>query len=247
MRKNSGPRERKNSGFLKDLSAIQGRHPSIHQHPILKEGYLKKKSSGALARWQERYFTLQGPYLKYYTDVEKCEKDLKGSLDLKNVKGAKLTGVGSGEGLEFTVTSESDEGVSVAYFRARDKEEARDWMDLISDISADPDVTLTNGFGSTPPEAIENLVQLEQVTEVNIVRVLQARFSCEEIYTDIGACVRACVRACVCVCSLTSHFHIHTSSSSHNPLTTRRCFSRIESVQAPHQNCGRLCRACPFV
>lgn len=46
-------RERKNSGFLKE--GIRQRHASIHQHPILQEGYLKKKSSGHLARWQERY------------------------------------------------------------------------------------------------------------------------------------------------------------------------------------------------
>ena len=38
----------------------------MFEAPTLCEGYLKKMSTGMIKRWQKRYFTLAGHYLKYY-------------------------------------------------------------------------------------------------------------------------------------------------------------------------------------
>lgn len=123
--------------------------------------------------------------MKYYTDVEKRQEDLKGTLNLRHATMCDLAGVGSAEGLEFTVTSDIDGGLSVAYFKARDKKEAREWVDIISEILLDPE-QVSSSLGALDLASVENLVQLAEVTEVNIVRVLQARFEAEEIYTNIG-------------------------------------------------------------
>ena len=71
------PTHRKGSSFSK-----RWHRPSVFDQAIVKQGSLKKRSSGLVKRWQERYFTLQGHYLKYYADINKIQKDLKGTIDL---------------------------------------------------------------------------------------------------------------------------------------------------------------------
>jgi hypothetical protein len=48
------------------MIALQGNfRNSVFETPAtLQEGYLLKKSSGAIKRWQKRYFVLQTHYLK---------------------------------------------------------------------------------------------------------------------------------------------------------------------------------------
>lgn len=45
--------------------------PSVFNSPVTMESYLGKKSSGPLGRYQKRYFTLAGHYLKYF-ESEVC-------------------------------------------------------------------------------------------------------------------------------------------------------------------------------
>jgi hypothetical protein len=40
--------------------------PSVFSGPVVMQGFLDKKSSGAVARYQRRFFVLGGHYLKYY-------------------------------------------------------------------------------------------------------------------------------------------------------------------------------------
>ena len=40
--------------------------PSVFSGPVAMRGFLDKKSSGAVARYQRRFFVLGGHYLKYY-------------------------------------------------------------------------------------------------------------------------------------------------------------------------------------
>jgi hypothetical protein len=61
---------------------------SVFESPAtLKEGYMFKKSSGAVKRWQRRYFVLQTHYLKYY-DKEACKNDqseIKGTASINQL------------------------------------------------------------------------------------------------------------------------------------------------------------------
>jgi hypothetical protein len=47
--------------------------------------------AGVFKRWQERYFTIQGHYLKYYTDCNKIQRDLKGTIDLSDMTACEMT------------------------------------------------------------------------------------------------------------------------------------------------------------
>ena len=55
------------------------------------EGWLKKHSTGLIKRWQKRYFTIAGHYMKYYEDEAKDEKSLKGTIDIAGLQSASLT------------------------------------------------------------------------------------------------------------------------------------------------------------
>lgn len=123
------PRARKVSTFTK----AQFRN-SVFDEACIIEGYLKKYSHGVFRRWQDRYFTVQGHYLKYYTDSNKIRKDLKGTIDLDGVKGANLTGKAKGE---FRVVLAEGEAV----MKAESDEEAMKWVEIIAamvteDVSA---------------------------------------------------------------------------------------------------------------
>ena len=124
------PRARKVSTFTK--AAFRN---SVFDEACIIEGYLKKYSHGVFRRWQDRYFTVQGHYLKYYTDSNKIRKDLKGTIDLDGVKSALLTGKSKGE---FRVVLKEGEAV----MKAESDEEAMKWVEIIAsmvteDVSAE--------------------------------------------------------------------------------------------------------------
>ena len=79
---------RKKSAFSK--ARLRG---SVFEQSVLKEGYLLKQSSGMTKSWQSRYFELSGHYIKYYEKKEtKSDKEIKGAVDLKDVR--KVTSAG---------------------------------------------------------------------------------------------------------------------------------------------------------
>eukprot|EP00937_MAST-01D_sp_MAST-1D-sp2_P007584 g7584.t1 len=115
------PRARKVSTFKK----IAFRN-SVFEDAILIEGYLKKFSHGVFKRWQERYFTVQGHYLKYYTDSNKIRKDLKGTIDLDDMQSCRLTGKSKGE-FQLQLKGEGD-----ALLKASSDDEAAKWVDILA-------------------------------------------------------------------------------------------------------------------
>eukprot|EP00937_MAST-01D_sp_MAST-1D-sp2_P004266 g4266.t1 len=64
---------------------------SVFEAPVIMEGWLKKHSTGLIKRWQKRYFTIAGHYMKYYDDETKNEKALKGTIDLNGLQSAAQT------------------------------------------------------------------------------------------------------------------------------------------------------------
>ena len=68
------------SGFAK----VGFRNSVFESAATLREGYLMKKSSGPIRRWQRRYFVLQGHYLKYCVNEEEknAQEEIKGVVDM---------------------------------------------------------------------------------------------------------------------------------------------------------------------
>ena len=73
--------QRKQSSFAKS-----GFRNSVFEAPVIMEGWLKKHSTGMIKRWQKRYFTIAGHYMKYYEDEAKDEKTLKGTIDIEEAR-----------------------------------------------------------------------------------------------------------------------------------------------------------------
>jgi hypothetical protein len=46
------------------------RRPSLTEAAEECQGYLKKKSSGVIKRWQKRYFVIKGHYMSYYDNPQ---------------------------------------------------------------------------------------------------------------------------------------------------------------------------------
>jgi len=78
--------QRKQSSFAKS-----GFRNSVFEAPVIMEGWLKKHSTGMIKRWQKRYFTIAGHYMKYYEDEAKDEKTLKGTIDIAGLQSASQT------------------------------------------------------------------------------------------------------------------------------------------------------------
>ena len=57
------PKQKRRSSIDKNTKAFRA---SVYSSSVTMEGFLDKKSSGAMGRYQKRYFTLAGHYLKYY-------------------------------------------------------------------------------------------------------------------------------------------------------------------------------------
>ena len=63
---------------------------SMNEGDALLEGSLEKLASGRRKRWQLRYFSLRGHYLKYYADNRKAE--VKGVIDMACVDNVDVEG-----------------------------------------------------------------------------------------------------------------------------------------------------------
>ena len=58
------------------------RRASLSSSSVVVQGYLQKQSTGVVKRWQERFFTLEGDFLKYFkSEADVASKALKGALD----------------------------------------------------------------------------------------------------------------------------------------------------------------------
>ena len=104
---------------------------SVFDHPIRKEGYVDKQASNLLSNWQRRFFTLQGPYIKYYADKNKIQRDLKGVLDLRvDIDDAKTKDRGQ---FQLMYQGEKVASLRVAQGGAGAVAEAQRWVDEIRD------------------------------------------------------------------------------------------------------------------
>jgi hypothetical protein len=124
---------------------------SVFEHAALIEGKLKKYSQGVFKRWQERYFvvsahvsssifsprrpvplivcsiyTLLMQYLKYYTDENKIQKDLKGTIDLNEC--VTLEKVGKTD-IKIMLTQARE-----TLLRCTSEENQEEWYDVLDQI-----------------------------------------------------------------------------------------------------------------
>jgi hypothetical protein len=118
----------------------RGFRPSVFEEAVIKEGKLNKLSSGMIKRYQERYFTLQGHYLKYYSDSNKIQKDLKGTINLNETVPPHI----KIDGLEFEVVLKDKQ---TAKLKAEKQEDADDWVMLL--MSRLPEPLKPRGGGQT--------------------------------------------------------------------------------------------------
>jgi hypothetical protein len=83
-----------------------------------------------LSNWQRRYFTLQGPYIKYYADQNKIQRDLKGVLDLRvDIDDVEIKDRG-----QFQLLRQGEKVVSLRIQRGTGAvAEAQIWVDEIRD------------------------------------------------------------------------------------------------------------------
>ena len=96
---------------------------SVHGGLVVKEGFLKKKSSDAPGLYQNRHFVLAGLYLKYYKDDSKVDNPMKGTIDLSSA-GA-VTQAGSNKfHLEMT-------GGAAVKFQAVTEQLAKEWVEVL--------------------------------------------------------------------------------------------------------------------
>mmetsp|Transcript_31457 Transcript_31457/g.57130 ORF Transcript_31457/g.57130 Transcript_31457/m.57130 type:complete len:1104 (-) Transcript_31457:28-3339(-) len=84
------------------------------------EGWLSKKSSGTMARWQRRYWTLEGYRLNYHSQ---CGGPVKRSFDLRRVRRVSVP-----EG--YSRELELDFGFRAWRLRADSQASARRWLQL---------------------------------------------------------------------------------------------------------------------
>mmetsp|Transcript_45130 Transcript_45130/g.81500 ORF Transcript_45130/g.81500 Transcript_45130/m.81500 type:complete len:800 (-) Transcript_45130:153-2552(-) len=103
-------------------------------HGVYHEGWLSKRTSGRVARWQRRYFTLEGCVLRYY---HKPGAPVKRTFDIRRAKRISIA-AGQARELELDFTSR------VWRLRAETPESARRWQLLLDTgrlvVGADVDV-----------------------------------------------------------------------------------------------------------
>ena len=112
---------------LKDLKSARA---SMYEGEQLHEGYLDKLGSKGRKRWQKRYFSARGHYLKYFADDSKAE--VKGALDLNAIQSCTI---------EETVMLivELGEDVVPMQLRAASAEDAVKWAEVLNSGVQDED------------------------------------------------------------------------------------------------------------
>jgi hypothetical protein len=116
------------------LEVFKGREGFNGQ--LLHEGILKKRGTGPMPRWQERFFTLQGTFLKYYSQRPEgmsayLDTDLKGALDIREMESCKPTK----EAFVFCLALR--EGRGVALLKAANQSDVDQWIALLVSIKAE--------------------------------------------------------------------------------------------------------------
>jgi serine/threonine protein kinase len=140
------------SSFLSLLhkSSFHGRkslRPSVCQQPVLKEGYLEKQSSGAVKKWQSRYFEISGHYLNYYEKREaRSEQAVKGAFDLKHIQEVSAAAT--------SITIEVDDGSTVK-LRSASEEVAKLWVVEIKQVVESLKATAAHSESVPAPGAHE--------------------------------------------------------------------------------------------
>jgi hypothetical protein len=102
---------------------------SVVTGETLRQGFLQKLSTGAIKRWQKRYFVVAGHYLNYTEDEDHAQEHdaIKASIDLHNV----------------TEYDASDCKITLAigtekhHFKAADQADADEWLNLMQMVTAE--------------------------------------------------------------------------------------------------------------
>jgi hypothetical protein len=181
---------RKTSGFSKEGLLDAFRDKEGFGGAVVMEGLLRKKASGPIPRWQERYFTVQGSFLKYYTERPEgmsayLETNLKGTLDLSDMESCDATK----DACSFKIVLKENKGVTL--LKSTTQDDADRWIRLLQSMApkldgADDGPENANTIAGLNLVKLDNLVMMDSITEAEIVDVLKARFLAEEIYTNIG-------------------------------------------------------------
>jgi hypothetical protein len=111
-------------------------------HNVPKEGWLEKKSSGVVSRFQRRYFVICNRYLTYYPDESKSQAELKGSINLEDAKSVKHADHAASK-MYFNVYMASG---AIIRFKASSEEDATSWMMHVNDQFENVSVK----YGHTP-------------------------------------------------------------------------------------------------
>ena len=87
--KNGRAKPIRRASFMKSKKVKLEMKEEAIKEEVIFEGYLHKKATGLNARWQKRYFVLQGDFFQYFETSTK-RKNLKGSLDMKDLTSIEL-------------------------------------------------------------------------------------------------------------------------------------------------------------
>jgi myosin-1 len=190
----SEQRGRKTSGFSKENLLETFKDREGFGGAVLIEGHLRKKASGPISRWQERYFTVQGggtgTFLKYYSERPEgmsayLETNLKGTLDLSEMETCEATV----DACSFKIGLKEGKGETL--LKSTTQDDADRWIKLLSSmlpgLDGAEEAQDANTLSGLNIVKLDNLVMMDSITEAEVVSVLKARFLAEEIYTNIGS------------------------------------------------------------
>ena len=105
---------------IKDLKSARA---SMYEGEQLHESYLDKLGSKGRKRWQKRYFSARGHYLKYFADDTKAE--VKGALDLYAIESCIIED-------STVLIVELGDDVAPMQLRASSPEDAVKWAEVLN-------------------------------------------------------------------------------------------------------------------
>ena len=101
------------------------------------QGCLLKQSTGLVKRWQERFYVLEPPFLKYYTSGER--KVLRGALDTTILQGVSLLSTPDGATelvLKLSTPDEEHGGTTITPLTLRSNTvgDAERWFEKLQEM-----------------------------------------------------------------------------------------------------------------
>eukprot|EP00937_MAST-01D_sp_MAST-1D-sp2_P007207 g7207.t1 len=123
-------RQRKKRPKRASTKSLKDARASLYTGDTLHEGWLEKRSSRG--KWQRRYFSARGHYLKYFPNDLKTE--VKGFLDLTGVEACAVEDAAAG-GCVFAL--DMGAGAPPMKLRAPDAEERTKWAAVFERFAAD--------------------------------------------------------------------------------------------------------------